>query len=184
MTDPHERYRRAADGFGRVLARMRPEQLRAPTPCADWDVRQLVNHMTRGNLNYALLARGGAASEFLALRDRDALGGDPLDAYGKSVRECAAGFSDLDRVLDYPLGKVTARQALAVRTADSVIHTWDLAQALDVSAVLDPGLVSWILAEQESIYAGLEVSSFFDPPPPGESGTDQDRLLRRFGRSP
>jgi uncharacterized protein (TIGR03086 family) len=186
MTDPLDRYRRAADGFARVLAQMRPSQLRAPTPCTEWNVRQLVNHMTRGNLNYVLLASGGSGSEFLALRDQDALGGEPLSAYGKSVRECAAAFrvpGVLDQVLDYPLGKVTGRQALAVRTADSVIHTWDLARALQVSDVLDPGLVAWIQAESSTIYGGLDVSSFFVASSV-VAGNDQDWLVGCFGRTP
>ena len=86
MTDLLGRYRRGAQRFARVLARMRPSQLSAHTPCAEWDVRQLVNHMARGNLNYALLASGGSSSEFLALRDQDALGGEPLTAYGHQDR--------------------------------------------------------------------------------------------------
>jgi uncharacterized protein (TIGR03086 family) len=187
MTDPLDRYLRASAGFSAVLAEMRPDQLRSPTPCTEWDVRQLVNHMTRGNLNYALLASGGSASEFLALRDRDALGGEPLSAYAASVRECAESFrrpGALDRVLDYPLGKVTGRQALAVRTADSVLHTWDLARALGVSEALDPALVEWILTESPAIYAGLDVSSFFGPSSDAVSGNHQDRLLRRLGRDP
>lgn len=188
MTDPLDRYERAAAGFARVLARMRPAQLSAPTPCPEWDVRQLVNHMTRGNLNYALLASGGSGSEFLALRDRDALGGEVLIAYGNSVRECAASFRGpgvLDRVLDYPLGKVTGRQALAVRTADSVIHTWDLARALGVADTLDPALITWILTDLPAIYAGLDAAAFFGPPlPAAETDSDQERLLRRFGRTP
>jgi uncharacterized protein (TIGR03086 family) len=188
MTDPLERYEVAAAGFARVLASLRPTQVGAPTPCAEWDVRQLANHMTRGNLNYALLAAGGSGSEFLALRDQDALGGRWLEAYGKSVHTCAAAFrvpGVLDRTLDYPAGKVAGRQALAVRTADSVIHTWDLARALGVSDTLDAGLVAWILADRPAIYAGLDVAAFFGAPPPvRESESDQDRLVRAFGRTP
>ena len=188
MTDPLDRYRRASDGFARVLASMRADQLHRPTPCTEWDVRQLVNHMTRGNLDYVLLASGGSRAEFLAQRDQDALGGPVLTAYGKSVRECAAAFGVpgvLDRVLDYPLGPVTGRQALEVRTVDSVIHTWDLARALGSPDALDPELVGWIGRELPSIYAGLDgMERFFAPPiAPVESDSDQDRLLRLFGRT-
>jgi uncharacterized protein (TIGR03086 family) len=189
MTDPLARYLAAADGFARVLALMRPTQPHSVTPCAEWDVHMLVNHMARGNLNYALLASGGSGSEFLALRDQDALGEAPVTAYGKSVRECAESFRRpgvLDQVLDYPLGKITGRQALAVRTADSVIHTWDLARALGVSDCLDPHLVAWILAERPAIYAGLDgMAAFFGPVTSGEpSESDQNRLVRGFGRTP
>jgi hypothetical protein len=73
------------------------------------------------------------------------------------VRECAEAFSRpgaLQRVVDYPLGQVTGRQALAVRTTDSAIHTWDLAQAIGVDDTLDIGLVAWISNELDEIYAG------------------------------
>lgn len=66
---------------------MRAEQWCWPTPCAEWTVRELVNHMTRGNLNYRHLAEGGTGAEFLRLRDADALGADPVGAYVRSVRE-------------------------------------------------------------------------------------------------
>jgi hypothetical protein len=80
---------------------------------------------------------------------------------------------------------VTGRQALAVRTADSVIHTWDLARAIGVADTLDPSLVAWILTDRATIYAGLDVSSFFGAPEPSEeAGKDQDRLVRSFGRTP
>ncbi|WP_406099706.1 maleylpyruvate isomerase N-terminal domain-containing protein [Streptomyces sp. NBC_01013] len=56
-------YLRAASEFGRRLRSVRPEQWTAPTPCAEWDVRHLVNHATRGNLNYVLLLNGGPAAD-------------------------------------------------------------------------------------------------------------------------
>jgi uncharacterized protein (TIGR03086 family) len=213
MTDAFDRYQRAADGFGRVLGAVRAEQWCWPTPCAEWNVRQLVNHMTRGNLNFALLAEGGGRADFLRLREADSLGGEPKISYGKSVRECVAAFAGpgvLDLILDYPLGKMTARQALAVRTTDSVIHTWDLARAVGGDETLDADLVAWIGGNLDEIYGGLAETPvdpgtthrFFAPPveapgaveprhigqvpPAGTRGTesDQDRLLRRMGRTP
>jgi len=87
---------------------------------------------------------------------------------------------------------VRGLQALAVRTTDTVIHTWDLARALDVAEKLDRGLVAWIEDNLADIYAGLAESPiaadthhrFFAapgaPPPVGESR--QSRLLRLMGR--
>jgi uncharacterized protein (TIGR03086 family) len=127
----------------------------------------------------------------------DALGTDPVGAYARSVRECAEAFSRpgaLQRVVDYPLGHVTGRQALAVRTTDSAIHTWDLAQAIGVDDTLDIGLVAWISNELDEIYAGLaetptaaETTHLFFAAQEDDAAHDaslQDRLLRRMGRKP
>lgn len=190
-----ERFVLAGAGFERVLRDVRPEQWTWPTPCAEWDVRLLTNHMTRGNLSYVRLLHGGSAADFLRLRDADALGADPVDAYTRSFQECAAAFSRpcaLRQILDYPLGRVRGAQALAVRTTDSAVHTWDLARATGADETLDPGLVAWIDDHLEEIYADLAESPtatdtthrFFAAP----SGTlaheasRQNRLLNRMGR--
>lgn len=96
--------------------------------------------------------------------------------------------------LDYPLGRVTGQQALAVRTTDSTIHAWDLARAIGADDALDTGLVTWISSELSQIYAGLAETPaaaqtthrFFAAP---QHGTDhdaspQDRLVRLMGRNP
>lgn len=186
---PLDRFLLAGKGFEHHLRAVPPDGWDAPTPCSEWDVRALVNHMTRGNLNYIGLLRGATREEFLAARDADALGDDPVTAFTESVRACAAAFAEdgaLDRVVDYPLGELTGRRALAVRTADSTVHTWDLARALGADTTLDPDLVAWIDDERDAIYAGLELGPrFFGDPLPGPSGESrQDRLLRRFGRDP
>ncbi|EOD67359.1 TIGR03086 family metal-binding protein [Amycolatopsis vancoresmycina] len=182
-----DRFLLASRGFGHHLRAVAPDGWHAPTPCPGWDVRALVNHMTRGNLNYIGLLHGATREEFLALRDEDALGDDPVAAYTASVHACAAAFAEegaLDRVVDYPLGKLTGRRALAVRTTDSTVHTWDLARALGAAETLDPGLVAWIDEDYDAIFAGLGPGVFAEPPPAVPGASRQDRLLTRFGRDP
>ncbi|WP_116200048.1 TIGR03086 family metal-binding protein [Amycolatopsis circi] len=191
------RFLAASTEFDQRLPSVRPDQWTAATPCAEWNVRQLVNHMVRGNLNYVDLLAGSTRADFLRMRDADALGNDPLAAYTASVQLVADAFSRpgaLDQVLDYPLGQVTGHQALAVRATDSAIHAWDLARALGVDDRLDPDLVAWISDDLETIYAGLAESPvaadtthrFFAAPGTtiSDSMSRQDRLLHLMGRNP
>ncbi len=131
-----DRYVLTSAGFERRVRAVRSAQWSWSTPCSEWDVRQLVNHVTRGNLNYVGLLDSATAADFLRARDADALGTDPVGAYVRSVRRCAEAFASpgaLRRVLDYPLGRVTGDQALAVRTVDTAVHTWDLARAIGLA---------------------------------------------------
>jgi uncharacterized protein (TIGR03086 family) len=184
------RYLLSSSEFERSLRAVRPEQWSSPTPCAEWDVRQLVNHVTRGNFNYVLLLDGGSRADFLRLRDVDALGADPAGAYARSVRGLSAAFGSpgaLERSLDYPLGQVNGRQALAIRLTDNTIHAWDLARAVGADDTLDPGLVAWIDGHLDEIYAGLAgMERFFATADgtPGRHASRQDRLLHSMGRNP
>jgi uncharacterized protein (TIGR03086 family) len=117
-------------------------------------------------------------------------------AFAASVRECAAAFAEpgaVDRMVDYPLGPLTGGRALAVRTADTVVHTWDLARATGADEALDAELVGWIDEHRAQIYADLpetpadaaSTHRFFGPalaPVVGQS--PQDRVLRWMGRTP
>jgi len=48
---------RSFDAVGTLIAKVRPDQWSAPTPCTDWTVRQLVDHLIGMNRVFtALLA--------------------------------------------------------------------------------------------------------------------------------
>jgi uncharacterized protein (TIGR03086 family) len=192
-----DRFLASGAEFERKLRAVRPEQWSWPTPCSEWNVRQLVNHMTRGNLSYASLLDSGGAADFVRMRDADALGTDPVGAYARSVQECAGAFGQagaMRRMLDHPLGPVTGRQALAVRITDSTVHTWDLAQAVGADDALNGDLVDWICEHLDDIYAGLpetptaaETTHRFFAASEGvlaHEASAQMRLLHRMGRTP
>ena len=57
-----DRYNLASSEFRRSLEMVRADQWAWPTPCTEWNVRQLVNHMTRGNLNFVGLLNGATGA--------------------------------------------------------------------------------------------------------------------------
>lgn len=100
----------------------------------------------------------------------------------------------LHRILDYPLGRVTGQQALAVRTTDSIIHAWDLARAIGADDALDTGLVTCFSSELARSTPAWpkrpppprQPTGFFAAPQHGinPDASPQDRLLRLMGRNP
>ncbi|QWF84888.1 TIGR03086 family metal-binding protein [Amycolatopsis sp. CA-230715] len=178
------------------LRRVRHEHWAQPTPCAEWTVRQLVSHLVQANLIYALLLRGGRKEQFITIREQDTLGDDPLAAFERAAAECSAEFraeGALDRAVDYPFGPVVGRQLLGLLIADVVVHTWDLARAIEGDERLDPELVSWTHANIEAIFDGVSdgptatdnSGNYFAYPPsaPPRSADPQNLLLHLMGRT-
>src|SRR5690242_7696960 len=57
--NPLERFDRAAATATTVVSSIKPEQYDDPTPCADWNVRQLLNHLTGGTKMFTVMVAGG-----------------------------------------------------------------------------------------------------------------------------
>ena len=106
-----------------------PAQLGLPTPCADWDVRALLNHVLGNNDLYAAGAAGLPVD--WAERARDRVGGDPLAAYDRSAAAVTAAFAAASPTteISFPFGVLPAQQAVAVHFVDILVHGWDLAVA-------------------------------------------------------
>ncbi|MFC7649138.1 maleylpyruvate isomerase N-terminal domain-containing protein [Streptosporangium lutulentum] len=83
--DIREAYRRALDDFGALVHQIGPGQWQTRTPCVDWDVRTLVNHVIKENLEAPELLSGRAAAEIGDLFDGDLLGDDPIKAFDASA---------------------------------------------------------------------------------------------------
>jgi uncharacterized protein (TIGR03086 family) len=158
-----------------------------PTPCSEWDVHALVNHVIGGNRRYRMLLRGASAASVDRTRTEDHLGPDPVAAFTTTARELAAAFREdgaLSRIAHHPIGDRTGAELFAMRVLDVTVHAWDLARALDVDDTLDPEAVEFALAHTQVIEAGREHGSFTIPTstsPPAPS--TQARLLHLAGRS-
>jgi uncharacterized protein (TIGR03086 family) len=93
-TDVRDLHRRAAEGFGRRITTVRPEQWGLPTPCTGWDVRALVNHVVSGNRWTPELLAGHTISDVGDLLEGDLLGDDPVDAWTDSAAAAVAAAAN------------------------------------------------------------------------------------------
>ena len=159
-----------------------------PTPCSEWDVYALVNHVIGGNRRYTMLLHGASTESVNRTRTEDHLGTDPLAAFTTTANELATVFCEdgaLTRIAHHPVvGERTGADLLAMRVLDVTVHAWDLARALDVDDTLDPDAVEFALAHIDVIEAGRQHSSFAIPTgPPNIATAPQAQLLHLAGRS-
>jgi uncharacterized protein (TIGR03086 family) len=126
----------ATAGTGQLVAAVGEEQWLLPTPCSDWTVRQLVNHLVVGNRLTAQVLRGAPLPPLDQLRrggSEDRLGEDPHTAYRASVEdllEAVAVPGVLERPHTMPVGTLPGPAIVHLRTVETLVHGWDLARAI------------------------------------------------------
>ena len=171
-----------------IVAGVAHEQLHRLTPCADWDVHELLSHIVAGNRWVKPLVGGLTIDEVGDRLDGDQLGADPLMAYVESAADADAAFSApgaLDRPCAVSYGPVPASVYCGHRLLDVFVHGWDLAVATGQDATLDPELAAtcWAVVEPEldMLIGSGAFGSTHDAPPEADVAT---RLLLVLGRRP
>ncbi len=182
-SDPLSRFDRAARVAGSVIRGITPEQLGDPTPCTEWTVRELINHLVTGNQFFVGMLTGGAPVD----RGRDHLGDDPAGAFDGSTARLRAHFAAPDvlrRVVPTPFGEQPASMLVGMRVNEMMIHSWDLARATGQSTDLDPELAEvGIGAFRAMRAAGRGGTMFRAEQPVPEGATAADRLAATAGRT-
>jgi uncharacterized protein (TIGR03086 family) len=169
-------YRRSSDWAGRQVAGGL-DDLEAATPCDDWDVRTLMNHMLDTQSYFLRSARGEDATP-PSPTPPDILSDDPVSDFKRMRAEMLETFAD-------PGVIERTGPALGIAFSDQLLHGWDLAQASGQDATMPAGLADaaynmihgrFTEAERQGVFkAEIKVSP---------DATPQERLLAYTGRDP
>jgi uncharacterized protein (TIGR03086 family) len=141
QTDLGAAHAKALEQAGSVIAGIRPDQLAEATPCKQWNVRQLTNHLVGANWMMSMVGRGETVDP--EGRTADLLGDDAVGAYRTSSKAAAEAFASagaLERSWVLPFAEVPGAVARNIHIMETVTHTWDLAKATGQTANLDPEL--------------------------------------------
>ncbi|RKR91062.1 uncharacterized protein (TIGR03086 family) [Micromonospora pisi] len=181
-------YRRSLSEFTDRVAQVGYDQWPTPTPCANWDVRTLVNHVV-GEDRWTVPLLSGATVEQVGDRFAgDLLGADPAGAAqdaAAAAEQAASEAGALDRTVHLSFGLTPASEYLRQLLAEHLVHGWDLAVAIGVEPKLDPEAVRecirWFTERSGMYRQGGLVSPAVHVP---ENASEQDRLVAAFGRDP
>jgi uncharacterized protein (TIGR03086 family) len=179
-------FRRSADGFGRHVHAVASGQWHDPTPCDDWDVRTLVNHVAVEQLWVPPLAAGSSVAEIGSRLDGDQLGDDPVAAWDTALAESVRAFASpgaLEGTVSLSSGDRATMEYCWEMTTDALIHSWDLARGIGADEQLDPELTELVYERTLPIAEHLQETGMFKPPVPvADDAPLQTKLLALFGR--
>jgi uncharacterized protein (TIGR03086 family) len=190
-------HRTAIDTSIDVVNAVTLDHLDRPTPCAGWNLGDLLTHMTVQHYGFAAAARGNGAD--LAVWEpttvADAVAADPAGAYAKAATEVLEAFS-ADGVLDAtfalpefgPDATVPGAMAIGFHFVDYVVHGWDVARTIGAPFELPADVINAVLPVTLAVPDGdlrdAEGSPFARAITPTDEASDLDRILLHLGRSP
>ncbi|MEV0298749.1 TIGR03086 family metal-binding protein [Nocardia sp. NPDC050710] len=136
---------RALDMTGKIVDAVDDGGLTASTPCVDWDVRTVLNHVVGGMHIFAAELSGidpGGAHE------DDWLGADPQAAYAAAAEIDRAAWHRPDvptATVHIGLGALPAPAAALIHLTEVLVHGIDIAVAIDRPDLADDALSAELL---------------------------------------
>jgi uncharacterized protein (TIGR03086 family) len=181
----------AAAEAARVVAGVPGYPMDAPTPCDDWDLRTLVNHVILWTAYSAeRRAHGESVAEDLMSKDFTADPGFAQD-YAAQIGRAVAAWSDpaaWERELGVMGSGTPAADVAAMLIAEMVLHGWDLARATGQEYACDGAVATSVLDTVEAqgeLFRQYQGFAAIVTLPAGEDGaTVLDRALSLSGRDP
>ena len=153
------------------------DQLDGSTPCEEWTVRNLLDHMIDAQEYFAATARGEDAS-LPAPFPPPRIGDDPVGAYERIRQETL-------RAHRQPGALEKTGPSLGIAFVDQLVHGWDLARATGQDATIPEDLAAAAFQMIDGRMPPDRRGQAFQPEiEVADDAPVQDRLLAYTGRRP
>ena len=160
----------------------------SPSPCSEWDVKGVANHVVNELLWVPPLLAGKTIAEVGDQFDGDVLGDDPAAAYraaADAAIDAANAPGAREAVAHLSFGDFSGADYLAQISTDLTLHMWDLSRGSGQAEDLDPALVQeahdFLAPQVEEWRSFGAFGAAVDVAP---DASVQDRLLAISGRNP
>ncbi len=167
---------RALDVTDSLVATAGPDDLDRPTPCSEFDVRELVDHLAMVVDRIRVVAEGRPFTEATS----DA-------GWGAGLAALRAALPDVDlaRTVTAPFGTAPVAVMLGMYVSELTVHGWDLARALGREDLLDPALAEPQVEHARAKIPAVRDGMPFEPPVEvADDAPAYDRLVGWYGRDP
>jgi len=178
----------ALERFGARVHDVPPDRWEADTPCSEWSVRDLVNHVTGEQMWAPHLLRGETLQQVGDRYDGDVLGGLPARTWDTAAGGALEAWQTLAHEglrVHTSVGQMPVEEYAEQMHLDLVVHGWDLARGAGLDASIPDDAAGHILTYVEPrIHAFAGSGIFAEPVEVGPDADPGDRLLGMLGRDP
>jgi uncharacterized protein (TIGR03086 family) len=185
--DGSELFRRALEQATALIEGVSPSQFGLATPCTEWDVRMLANHMLYELSWVPDLVLGATLADVGDRYDGDLIGDDLASSWHEAADAAliAVDRCDPTAIAHLSFADVSNDSYLLQTGGDQLIHSWDLGMAIGARVRFDPELAEAVYENTLPGAQGMQASGLFAPPVPVPEDADaQTRLVGLFGRDP
>lgn len=167
-----------------LIAGLKPEHREMSTPCDEWTVHDLIDHMCGG----AQMIAGGMQGQAPPAEAPDFLAEGPAVGWNAAAAALvtAATPEALTATHQMPFGEVPGEMAVSVITADHITHAWDLASATSQNVHISDELAQFALQTWQQVVPaeGRTGDGFKAVVPVADGASAVDALLGYTGRRP
>jgi uncharacterized protein (TIGR03086 family) len=179
---------RVLDQAGAVVDNVKPDQLGNSTPCTEWTVRDVINHITGGATMFAVCVEQGSVPDDLLgqIMGGDNLGDDYKGSFHSASDRARVAFSSegaLEKMVKLPFGEMPASVALNIAVMDVMTHAVDIAKATGQKIDDDDLLTTALEVGRQLITPEFRQPGVFDAEQPcPDDASAEDKLLAFAGR--
>ena len=174
------------DAFGDKVRAVPADAWQATTPCTDWSVRDLVNHVTGEHLWAPHLLVGETIAQVGDRYDGDVLGDSPVAAWERAAAASSAAWRSAspDAVVHLSFGDNPALEYGRQMLSDLLIHGWDLARGAGLDETMEPAAVTEVLVYLDANAQFWQAAGILAAPVEIVSDDPASRLVAMSGRKP
>ncbi len=180
--DPRGGFATVTESVRHLIESVTPEQMDLPTPCPEFEVKNLIDHLVLVMQRVAVLGNGGhwtEVNEETANRDSG-----HVEAFQAAAHEVMSAWTDaakLEQMYEVPWGILPGAPMMLTYTAELATHGWDLSSALGVEFEIADSHLQGALVAARMLPAEGRASEAIPFDPVVDPGSDAPILLQIAG---
>lgn len=149
--DPRSQLEEILPAVIKLVEAIEPDQLAAPTPCSNFNVLDVVNHMISLGGTFAYAFRGEEPPEPGPAYDGDQVPASAFRQAMEGLLDSVNSAGAMQRTIETPMGPMTGETFARLVAFDGLVHGWDIARGASIGYELPAETV-------EAVYAFAQVA--------------------------